>query len=132
MAEWGLADHHIDYARALMERFAMIVRFDAQRGTVYGSITHGPAPRGGGVGTWLEGLAAMRPLTLTDDRLADVQGPLEEALACGAGRLAERQVEPGADVSAQEAGAWFYDDLTRMDDQQHAASGLLLSLPVLP
>lgn len=132
MAEWGLADHHITYARRLMERFAMIVRFDAQRGSTYGSITHGPAPRGGGVGTWLEGLAALRPLTITDDRLADLERPVEEALACGAGRLAERQVAPRDDVSALEAGAWFYDDLTRMDDQQHAASGLLLSLPVLP
>ena len=53
-------------------------------------------------------------------------------MACAAGVLAERQIEPGEDVSEREAGAWFYDDLTRMDDQQHAASGLLLSLPVLP
>jgi hypothetical protein len=132
MAEWGLADRHISYARRLLERFAMIVRFDAQRGTTYGSVTHGPAPRGGGAGTWLEGMAAIRPLTITDDRLADLEAPVEEALACGAGRLAERQVDPGDDVSPLEAGAWFYDDLTRMDDQQHAASGLLLSQPVLP
>lgn len=132
MAEWGLSDVHVTYARRLLERFAMIVRFDAQRGSAYGSITHGPAPRGGGVGTWLEGLGALRPLTVTDPRLADLEAPVEEALACGAGRLAERQVEPGDDVSGEEAGAWFYDDLTRMDDQQHAASGLLLSLPVLP
>ena len=132
MAEWGLADHHVTYARRLLERFAMIVRFDAQRGSAYGAITHGPSPRGGGVGTWLEGLAAMRPLTVTDPRLADLEQPVEDALACGAGLLAERQVDPGAGVSELEAGAWFYDDLTRMDDQQHAASGLLLSLPVLP
>jgi hypothetical protein len=132
MGDWGLAEHHITYARRLLERFGMIVRFDAQRGTTYGSITHGPAPRGGGVGTWLEGLGALRPLTVTDDRLADLEEPVEDTLACAAGVLAERQVEPGPDVSAQEAGAWFYDDLTRMDDQQHAASGLLLSLPVLP
>ena len=132
MGDWGLADEHVEYARRLIERFAMIVRFDAQRGSTYGSITHGPAPRGGGVGTWLEGLAALRPLTLVDDRLDDLEDPLEETLACAAGVLAERQVKPGGDVSEQEAGAWFYDDLTRMDDQQHAASGLLLSLPVLP
>ncbi|MCO8126459.1 hypothetical protein NHL50_04510 [Acidimicrobiia bacterium EGI L10123] len=132
MGDWGLADAHIDYARRLIERFAMIIRFDAQRGSTYGSITHGPAPRGGGVGTWLEGLGALRTLTVTDERLADLEDPLEETLACAAGVLAERQVEPGEDVSAREAGAWFYDDLTRMDDQQHAASGLLLSLPVLP
>ena len=132
MSDWGLADAHIDYARRLTERFAMIIRFDAQRGSTYGSITHGPAPRGGGVGTWLEGLGALRALTVTDERLADLEDPLEETLACAAGVLAERQVEPGEGVSEREAGAWFYDDLTRMDDQQHAASGLLLSLPVLP
>ncbi len=132
MGDWGLADAHIDYARRLTERFAMIIRFDAQRGSTYGSITHGPAPRGGGVGTWLEGLGALRTLTVTDERLADLEDPLEETLACAAGVLAERQIEPGEDVSEREAGAWFYDDLTRMDDQQHAASGLLLSLPVLP
>lgn len=132
MAEWGLADHHVTYARRLLERFALLVRLDAQRGTGYGALTHGPAPRAGGVGTWLEGLAALRPITLVDERLAGLEQPVEEALACGAGRLAERQVEPGPGVSEREAGAWFYDDLTRMDDQQHAASGLLLALPVLP
>lgn len=132
MAEWGLDEHHITYARRLLERFGMIVRFDAQRGSRYGSITHGPAPRGSGVGTWLEGLGAMRPLTVTDQRLADLEGAVEEVLACGAARLVGRQVAPGEGVPEQEAGAWFSDDLTRMDDQQHAASGLLLSLPVLP
>lgn len=132
MAEWGLADEHITYARRLLERFAMIVRFDAQRGSTYGSVTHGPAPRGGGVGTWLEGMAALRPLTITEERLRDLEDPVSEALGCAAGRLTERQVDPGDGVPPEEAGAWFYDDLTRMDDQQHAASGLLLALPALP
>lgn len=132
MADWGLRDHHIDYARDILERFAMIVRFDAQRGTWYGSLTHGPAPRGGGVGTWLEGMAALRPLVLTDARLADQAAPLDETLACAAGNLAGRQVASDGTTPPEEAGAWFYDDLTRMDDQQHAASGLLLAEPVLP
>lgn len=132
MADWGLADHHIDYARSLLERYAFMIRFDAQRGTTYGSITHGPAPRGSGTGTWIEGLAALWPMTLTEERLADVADGTTEALACGAARLADRQVDPGEDVGPREAGAWFYDDYTRMDDQQHAASGLLLAEPALP
>lgn len=132
MAEWGLQDRHVTYARRLAERFAMIARFDAQRGTWYGSITHGPAPRGGGVGTWLEGLGALRMLALVDGRLADLRAPMADTLACAAGNLADRQVDAGRRVSAQEQGAWFYDDLTRMDDQQHAASGMLLAEPVLP
>lgn len=132
MAEWGLAEHHITYARRLLERYGLLVRFDAQRGSLYGSLTHGPAPRGGGAGTWLEGLGALRPLAHTDPRLADIAPALDATLACAAGRLADRRVEPGPRVPPQEAGAWFYDDLTRMDDQQHAASGLVLAEPVLP
>ena len=132
MAEWGLEDHHVTYARRLVERYAFLIRFDAQRGTSYGSLTHGPAPRGSGTGTWIEGLAALWPVTVTDERLRDLAGPTAEALACGAARLEERQVDPGDDVDSRAAGAFFYDDFTRMDDQQHAASGLLLAIPVLP
>jgi len=132
MAEWGLEDHHVEYARRLLERYGLLVRFDAQRGSAYGSITHGPAPRGGGAGTWLEGLGALRAVTYDDRRLADLAPRLDATLACAAGRLADRRVPPGQGASPLEAGAWFYDDLTRMDDQQHAASGLLLAEPVLP
>jgi hypothetical protein len=132
MAEWGLEDHHVDYARRLLQRYAFLVRFDAQRGTTYGSVTHGPAPRGSGTGTWIEGLGALRALTLADPRLADTAEPTADALACGASRLEHRQVDPGDGVGQREAGAWFYDELTRMDDQQHAASGLLLAEAVLP
>lgn len=132
MAEWDLEDHHVDYARRLLERYAFLVRFDAQRGSAYGSLTHGPAPRGSGTGTWIEGLGALRPLTLSDQGLEGTTAAVDEALACGAARLEQRQVEPGDDVGPREVGAWFYDDFTRMDDQQHAASGLLLARPVLP
>ena len=131
MADWGLSDDHIDYARRLAERFAFLVRFDSQRGTVYGNLTHGFAPRGGAVGTWLEGLAGMHQVAVTDPRLADIAEPIGDALACGAAILADRQVT-GPRVRAEENGAWFYADLTRMDDQQHAASGILLAEAVLP
>lgn len=129
MAEWGLEAHHVDYARRLLERYGLLVRFDAQRGTAYGNLTHGPAPRGSGTGTWIEGLAALHPMTISDPRLEDLRDATAEHLACGAARLADRQVT--AD-DARLDGAWFYDDVTRMDDQQHAASGLLGAEPVLP
>ncbi len=132
MVEWGLEDHHIDYARGLLHRYASFVRFDAQRGTSYGSVTHGPAPRGSGFGTWIEGLAALRTMTQVDARMADLADGAGEALACGAARLAADQVPATASTPPQEAGAWFYDDFTRMDDQQHAASGMLGAEPVLP
>ncbi len=132
MAEWGLEEHHIDYARGLLHRYASFVRFDSQRGTSYGSLTHGPAPRGSGFGTWIEGLAALRTVTLVDARMADLAPGADEALACGASRLAADQVDATTGASPEVAGAWFYDDFTRMDDQQHAASGMLGAEPVLP
>jgi hypothetical protein len=132
MSSWGLEQHHVDYARRLLERYAFLVRFDSQRGTGYGAVTHGPAPRGSGTGTWIEGLAVLWPLTATDPRLADAFDSTTETLACGAARLADRQVDSVEGVDPRGAGAWFYDDFTRMDDQQHAASGLVLAEPALP
>ena len=131
MAEWGLADHHVDYARRLLERYAFLVRFDAQRGTSYGSLTHGPAPRGSGTGTWIEGLAALWPMTMTDPRLADLDRRHRRA-RWRAVRPASPTARSAPAAGPREAGAWFYDDFTRMDDQQHAASGLLGAEPVLP
>ncbi len=132
MADWGLEDHHVTYARRLIERYGFLVRFDAQRSTNYGSLTHGPAPRGSGTGTWIEGLAALWPMTMTDPRLADISEETAATLACGASRLEDRQEPVGRGNGPREAGAYFYDDFTRMDDQQHAASGLLGAEPVLP
>ena len=132
MAEWGLEEHHVEYAEGLLHRYASFVRFDAQRGTTYGDLTPGPEPRGSGFGTWIEGLAALRTVTQVDPRLADLAAGADEALAGGAARRAEGQVDADADTPPEEAGAWFYDDFTRMDDQQHAASGMLGAEPVLP
>ena len=132
MTEWGLQEHHVDYARRLAERYAYFVRFDSQRGTVYGDITHGPAPRGSGIGTWIEGLAELREVVVHEPELADLIAPTNEVLACGASRLAEKQTGGGPDVDPRAAGAFFFDGETRMDDQQHAASGLLGAEIVLP
>ncbi|MCY3634652.1 MAG: hypothetical protein OXH23_03470 [bacterium] len=114
-AEWGLEDHHLDYAERLAGRFGQMIRWDAQREGV-AKITHLPMPRGGGYGTILEGLGALEWLWLNEPRLADA--PLRDRLECGAARLAEAQAEDGA---------WYYDDQTRVDDQQHAISGLLMA-----
>lgn len=113
--EWGLQDRHLDYARRLAGRFGQMIRWDAQREGL-AELTHLPMPRGGGYGTILEGLGALEWLWLNEPRLDDA--PLRDRLECGAARLAETQADDGA---------WYYDDLTRVDDQQHAISGLLLA-----
>ncbi|WP_419929606.1 hypothetical protein [Candidatus Poriferisocius sp.] len=114
-AEWGLEDHHLAYAERLAGRFGQMIRWDAQREGV-AKISHLPMPRGGGYGTILEGLGALEWLWLNEPRLADA--PLRDRLECGAARLAEVQADDGA---------WYYDDQTRVDDQQHAISGLLMA-----
>jgi hypothetical protein len=52
-------------------------------------------------------------------------------MVCGAALLAERQPDRRAaaawDSPSLVEGAWFRYDVTRMDDQQHALSGLLVA-----
>jgi len=76
------------------------------------------------MGTWVEGLGSISRVAEVDERLADLRPALAERLACGAGILADRQERTGPE---KERGAWFRDDVTRMDDQQHALSALLAS-----
>jgi len=116
-AEWGLEDHHLAYAERLAGRFGQMIRWDAQREGV-AEITHLPMPSGGGYGTILEGLGALEWLWLNEPRLTEAEAPLRDRLECGAARLAEAQ---------DDDGAWYYDDQTRVDDQQHAISGLLMA-----
>jgi len=134
MATWGLADHHIAYARRLAAAFGVQVRWDAQRGGGIASMTHPPEPRGAGFGTVLEGLGSLGILASHDERLSDLDTVLAERLVCGAARLAAAQTggsDTVGDDPLREVGAWFRNDVTRMDDQQHAASGMLLAEAVL-
>ena len=131
LAELGpslLDDHHIDYARALAERFGMLIRVESQK-SGWPSTFVDPLARGAGLGVWVEGVGSLTRLAEADARLADLRPALRDRLACGASLLATRQVDRTAArrFAAPERvlGAWFRDGVTRMDDQQHALSGLL-------
>ncbi len=124
MGDWGLSAEHVAYARALAAQFGVGVRWDSQRAGI-ATITHPPEPRGAGFGTTIEGASMLQRLAATDARLADVADPLADRTACGAARLAAFQTPPGPGVPPTEAGAWFRQGVTRMDDQQHAASALM-------
>jgi hypothetical protein len=124
----GLAEHHVAYARALAERFGMLVRTESQKESWPVAFVD-PRARGGGVGVWVEGLGSLSRVAAGEPRLADLREPLAARQACGAAILADRQADaseaarwPAPD---RVEGAWFRDDVTRMDDQQHALSGLL-------
>jgi hypothetical protein len=128
LAPDGLAEHHVTYARALAERFAMLVRTETQKDSWPVAFVD-PRARGGGVGVWLEGLGSLSAVAALEPDLEDLHEPLAARLACGAGILAERQ-EDASDAAEWPSpdlveGAWFRDEVTRMDDQQHALSGLL-------
>jgi hypothetical protein len=136
MATWELQDYHVEYARGLAERFGFLIRVESQRrDNWFSKALHGRQARAAGMGTWVEGLTSLHQLASVDPRMADMEAKLAERIECGAGMLAERQVSAEeANRSADAArtlGAWFTDDITRMDDQQHALSGLLRAAPIL-
>ncbi len=134
LAPSGLDEQHITYARALAERFGMLVRTESQKGSWPVAFVD-PRARGGGVGVWVEGLGSLSRVAAEEPQLEDLREPLADRLACGGGILEERQEDASdaADWPAPERveGAWFRDDVTRMDDQQHALSGLLAAAGLL-
>jgi len=124
MAEWGLDEHHIDYARRLAARFSLFIRFEAQKTDEGLSLlTRGDSRRSSALGTWVEGMAALWRLSMSDSRMAGMSDEILEQSRCGSDLLVQRQI-PG-DEDALERGGWFIDGITRMDDQQHAISGLI-------
>ncbi len=136
MADWPLAEHHAVYARALAERFGFLVRVESQRtGGAVNARFHGVRSRAAGLGTWVEGLTSLWRLARADARLADLEPKIAERAICGAALLAARQTtDAAAGETARPAlarGAWFRDGVTRMDDQQHALSGLELARAIL-
>jgi hypothetical protein len=134
LAPSGLDEHHVRYARSLSERFGVLVRAESQKGGW-------PLPfidvtaRGAGLGVWVEGLGALAGAAERDDRLADLRPALRARVVCGAALLAERQPDrreaAAWDSPSLVEGAWFRYDVTRMDDQQHALSGLLVAAGAL-
>lgn len=130
MAAWGLADHHVEYAREMAGRFSLLIRFEAQKtddGLTW--LLRGGHRRAAALGTWVEGSAALWRLSRTDERMADLEDDLRVRTACGASLLEQRQIRGRPDPLI--AGAWYVNGVTRMDDQQHAISGLLYTADAL-
>lgn len=136
MADWPLDADNVAYARSLAERFGFLVRVESQRrDSWFSTLVHGPRSRAAGMGTWVEALDSLWRLAGKDPRLADMQPKLAEWAACSAGMLVDRQTTAKEAASGPRpvlsSGAWFQGGVTRMDDQQHALSGLLRSRQIL-
>ena len=125
MAEWGLADHHIDYARLLAGQWGIAVRWESQRNGGIDGLVHAPETIAAGQGTWLEGLAMLYELALADDRMADLREPLADRLVCGSGRMIVKQ-RTGTGQPELDGG-FFVGGTTRVDGQQHVLSGLIFT-----
>ena len=130
LASSGLDDHHVAYARSLAERFGVLLRTESQKETWPVAFVD-PRARGAGLGVWAEGIGALGHVAAADDRLDDLGSAIDDRLTCGAAILVERQ-QGAADAAGWPSpelveGAWFRDDVTRMDDQQHVLSGLLVA-----
>lgn len=138
VAGWspGLTSEEADYARSLAGRFGLLVRTEAERqGSWYGLLVRGRHARGAGSGTWIEGLTGLWRASQEDPRLADLAGPLKGRAVCVSGIMAANQVSPEEAAAYADpvkvTGAWFINDVTRMDDQQHTLSGLMYTLDAL-
>lgn len=136
MAAWGITDSEVAYLEDLAGRFGLLVRAEsARRDSRWSDFLRGRPARAAGAGTWGEGLGGIRQAALADPRLEHLLPAVDERLACIAGILADRQVSAAEAAEApspgRARGAWFTAGVTRMDDQQHALSALLLASQVL-
>jgi len=126
----GISDEQAAYVDDLINRFGAIMRGGAQQrsGGIADWVRTGSA-RGSGFGTILEATAAMNRLARAEPQFAHYQEELEDRLWCVAGLVVTGQqtADQASTYPNPELveGAWFVDDLTRMDDQQHHLSGLL-------
>ena len=142
MREWGeLEGDELAYVRSLIDRYEgrleREIRREAKRvgnGTGEPDETERQA-RGAAFGTTVEALSALWRLTTVEPGLADLDAEVRDDLVCGAAILVARQYDPTRAASWPRPevveGAWFREDVTRMDDQQHAMSGVLLAIDAL-
>lgn len=136
LADTGLSGRQADYARRLAGRWGFFTRIESQRQAGWmGRFVRGREARAAGLGTWVEGLAALWRAAMKDARLADIREPLRERARCAARILAARQVgEQQSETYPRRdlvRGAWIRGGETRMDDQQHAFSGLTYTVDAL-
>jgi len=142
----ALTSAELVYVERLAGDFALMSRVESQRTGegVQGFLRYGHA-LGAGVGSMGEGMMALWRLGQTDRTSGDAEpaagfavsgfdgSDLTVHVECVTSLLVERQVRPDdvfGNVEA-EVGAWFRNDITQMDDQQHPLSALLAAREIL-
>jgi len=130
-----LTHDELAYARRQAELFGIQARYLAQIFGPWGRVVRpGYIPRGGWYGVIDEAFTGWWLVSRADPRMADMRGAVAERATCIAGLAIDDQAD-AADAARYKRpdrveGAWFRDGETRMDDQQHALSGLLRTIPI--
>lgn len=128
-----LTDEELAWGRKQMGIVGVMTRFESQR--TDGWLDHlrrGDVSIGSAVGTHGE---ALNGWVLVAGREPSLRPQLANVVAttqCNAGLLAERQVTPGEAAGVADPvkvqGAWLWQGVTQMDDQQHALSALAMAI----
>ena len=131
-----LTEDEVEYARRQAELFGIQARWLAQWHGPWGRLVRGSyEARGGWYGVVGEALTGWWLTAGADARLADLRGSIAERATCVAGLAVSEQSDASDAATAARPerveGAWFRDDETRMDDQQHALAGLLRTIPIV-
>jgi small neutral amino acid transporter SnatA (MarC family) len=130
-----LTQDELDYARRQAELFGIQARYLGQLYGPWGRVVRpGYIPRGGWYGVIDEAFTGWWHVSGADPRMADLRAPIAERATCIAGLAIDAQSD-AADAAGYRRpgrveGAWLRDGETRMDDQQHALSGLLRTIPI--
>lgn len=144
-AAYGLAETAVrrsltpverEYAARLGTIFGPQVRYASQRTeSWFTHRTRGRQTLGAGLGTLGEGSMSLWVVSQLDAGSAGLRDAAAARTQCVAWMLVERQVDAGEaaefDDPLRTSGAWFQFGVTQMDDQQHALSALLGTLPIL-
>jgi hypothetical protein len=134
LAPSGLDEQQRSYLRDLAARIGMLLRTEAQKDAQpFPFVDH--RARAAGLGVWVEGMAGLAAASRTEGRDDDLVERMQTRRDCGAALLLDRQVDEHESTRWPSPGlvqgAWFRDDITRMDDQQHALSALLAAAGAL-
>ena len=119
-----------EWLQRQLHLFGLQVRYESQRQGGITRLTRGTVALPAGVGTLGEGIGNyLRFLDRFELTGIDIDA-LSDRADCVAHLLTERQVSAAQARNHPEPprveGAWFRNDATQMDDQQHALSALLL------
>jgi hypothetical protein len=131
-----LPDVQVPYVERQAGMGSIQTRYESQRVDSWPRyLLRGRRTLGAGLGTVSEQLTGLWQVSVADERLGHLSDPIAERALCVAGMVVDRQVtaaeaeEYGSPELAR--GAWFQFGFTQMDDQQHALSALLLTLPII-